>query len=733
MKKYRYAAGGIAVAVGLLPVIGVSPALAATYEFVSPATIADDDALWYTGGTYDIEWTVDAETGAYTLELWSSGVTPARIATIGSGTDITVGTHSWTIPTSIPALVAEDVTIRLDPATGDTIESDPFDLRRHGVTGVEFREDDAPYTSVVAGRQYEATWSSGGLTGGSVVIDLVRTVDGKSKVTNLLKSTPDDGAQTVTIPAKQPVDTAAGAATYQLRVTPVGAGAVADASDDAFKVLAPALTVTSQETAASVALGNPVEITWTNTGPNAKGTVVAKPATGKPVTVAVDVESGYDWYPTATGVYDVIVTDTKDKKLSDTSTAKVTVTASTEVVVQEVPSDATVTNGQEIVLSWGAFDDADDVDVNDTALPVDINLVDGAGKVTKLAQSVIGELDGGLRTFAWTPSAKVKPGTYTVKVSRTGSTVSSDQSITVAAPTALTVSNTATSVEPGALLLVEWALSDSAVLPVNIDLVPASGKPVSLGKKVLGTAGVEGAQIPATTAAGSYKVRVSTVDRFGSTPAVLSDDVDVTVVAPTLTVTATASVTNGNVMEITWEYGDDSAAPVKLELFKGSATKPTVVISKSDLSDNVGTGTFEWRVPGKLAAGTDYKVRATMIGPKVSPATDDSAAVAVSAPTLTVDDLAGPVTIGQTVDLGWNTSDIENLPVTVSLVKGDKVVARLDSKELTVNGDGSYSWLVSSRLVAGTDYEVRVTSNDIATVTDDSAVFTVRANTTTAG
>ena len=253
-------------------------------------------------------------------------------------------------------------------------------------------------------------------------------------------------------------------------------------------------------------------------------------------------------------------------------------------------------------------------------------------------------------------------------------------------------------------------------------------KTLALAKKVTGNSAT--VRVPLGAAPGSYKLVVRTADKFGPEKSLLaSTGITFAVVAPTITATSASSVVAGAGLTIGWSYGKGSNAPVKLELFKGSGTKPVKTISRSATG-----GSLEWSVPVDLPAGSDYFVRATSLGMK-PPATDDTPALAISVPTVSVADspYASGLTVGETVTSTWTATGSADLTVNISLLKGTKVVAKLAAKATTTDGSGQFQWVVPTKLVAGDDYTVRVADATLSTIVDASAAFAISANPTTLG
>lgn len=238
--------------------------------------------------------------------------------------------------------------------------------------------------------------------------------------------------------------------------------------------------------------------------------------------------------------------------------------------------------GQPIVVLWG-FGELQNAAVK-ASPAVDISLMDSNGKFTKVATGRLGDFDGqgkALRTYTVRPSAKVKPGLYSVVVTVTGSTneelKGTSGAFTLAAPSTLTLNTpeASDSIERGGEVEVEWAWSGKSELPVNINLVnTASGKATTLAKAVVGTdgngVGSKTVTIPARAprpapAGRSRSCRSTTRPRLMMPKTTLTN--------PTLAVTAPAGTGNNKVTwykgqnrEVSWTLGSDGVALTKLEI-----------------------------------------------------------------------------------------------------------------------------------------------------------------------
>jgi hypothetical protein len=74
------------------------------------------------------------------------------------------------------------------------------------------------------------------------------------------------------------------------------------------------------------------------------------------------------------------------------------------------------------------------------------------------------------------------------------------------------------------------------------------------------------------------------------------------VTLPTLSTTATAFDVAGDLVTVTWEYGDAVAVPVRIRLLQGTSAVATLASSARTAAD--GAGSASSRLPITLAPGT---------------------------------------------------------------------------------------------------------------------------------
>ena len=319
---------------------------------------------------------------------------------------------------------------------------------------------------------------------------------------------------------------------------------------------------------------------------------------------------------------------------------------------------------------------------------------------------------------------------FTVKVVKTDGTAFSpalaSASFTIESSAFKTVAASDSTWPAGSTREITWVNAGATGGLVDISLVGA--KTTVLAKAVANTGSYE-LQLPMGTATGSYKFKVSPVKPFDKL-VTAGESASVTVGAPDeASVNVDDNTLTRGQSTTVWASVDEPNVQVKLDLVLLSApTKSVVAIAKAA---NDGDE-FTLTIPAKLALG-DYAIAATVVGSKPAVVNLDEeieviAASAIELTDVTLATLDEDVVKGQTVTVKWE-SDADG-SVTVKLTGGAKAIV-LDAKEVTVDGEGSYSWLVDSKLTAGSAYKIEVTNNVDTAVKVESPVFSISANPTT--
>jgi len=193
-------------------------------------------------------------------------------------------------------------------------------------------------------------------------------------------------------------------------------------------------------------------------------------------------------------------------------------------------------------------------------------------------------------------------------------------------------------------------------------------------------------------------------------------NISLTPEAGELKVTAPSSSTTWNVGEsetITWQP-DNIEDNVKLELFKGSSLIKTIVQSTSN------DGEYPWVLPTSLVDGSDYSIKVT--GTSNSDISDQSDDFTITSHYITIISPTGTsnFTAGSQHNILWDGNVDEN--VKIEFFKGDVFLSTISE---TTPSDGSFPWLVSSSLLTGNNYKIRISGTENTTLFAESDKFSI--------
>jgi M6 family metalloprotease-like protein len=239
------------------------------------------------------------------------------------------------------------------------------------------------------------------------------------------------------------------------------------------------------------------------------------------------------------------------------------------------------------------------------------------GGTTPYAWSITsGSLPAGLTLASSTGVISGTPtvaGTFsfTVKVTdNVGQTASKALSITIApAPTVpsitVTSPNGGNTLYRGSVVPITWSYTANPGANVKIELYNGTTLSRTIALSTPLSTGTYNWTIPSTQTLGSsYKIKVTS-----TTNSAYSDTSNsaFTIATPSITVTAPnggESYTRGTVMPITWKYGGNPGANVKILLYKGLFLSRTLTLSTS-----LSAGKYNWTVPSTQAVGSTYKIK----------------------------------------------------------------------------------------------------------------------------
>ena len=740
---------------------------------------------WHPAETHVISFVApELATGTYALTLMnSSGPVDMDPVATGVQSDIvasqniaTTTTFSWTLPagfTGTGLFVRVHGTTGSGHWTGANIDSGVFEIVPVGASNAAIAS--AVSGSASISEKVTINWKDNGASGNTVSLDLLRNDGGTGATTTAIaanlataavcNSTTHACSYIWTVSEKTGLDTGAG--TYKVRVTPIN-GVVAKTT--AFKVSDRALNLTDWGSNKTVKAGEPVQLDWVAAGDLGTLKIEATPATGKAIVLEAkfDASKGkYIWFPTFTeapGTYTLKLTSTAKSAAKAAITATEAKTAAVSaataftlgsLVGPTIPTGGSVAAasfGQPIKLAW-TFGETGSAPK--AAIPVDLSLVDSAGKATKIVGGVVGDIgtDGvALRTYTYRPSAKLKAGSYHLSVTVTGATASTftktSSTFTLSAPTTIVVDkpvgigSAAARIERGAKVDVEWTIGSKSETAVAINLLnTTTNKATNLIKSVNGAEGVGKGKasvlIPAKgiVAGTNYKIQVVSLDMT-----TLKADKAIEIIDPTLAITAphgtgSSKVTMivGTSNDVSWTLGSHSTATVKLDLIKAAdkadPKAKVVVVVNAGVATTDGGSTVHFTPTAKVAPG-DYVVRATAADISATAVVSDTFAI-VSSAVATVTAPTSP-RAGATVAIGWTLANEATDDVKIELFEGTTLAAKGGAVAKTATaylGTGSFAWAIPTTVLTGSGhtYTLKVTSLSDPTKSHSSSTFTVAA------
>jgi YD repeat-containing protein len=679
---------------------------------------------WQPGTTYAISWDYAGNPGSIVkIELLKAGVFKKTIAAVTATGIGGKGTYNWTIPADEDS--GTDYRVRItstsDKNYSDSSDSD-FTLRGTSITVATPNGGEQWQT----GTNCEIRWSYTGNPGSWVEIELLKadtvpkTIAGSAPAGNN-----GIGSYIWAVPSNQEAGT-----DYKIRITSTANGIFADASDNAFTVLASSITVTPPDIQPWTA-GKTYQILWKyvgDVGPLVKiellkgGVLYSGIADSVPVgnngngmhlwKIPIDFIGGSD--------YKLRITSTTDGRYTDSSDENITI----------VPWNINVTspNGLE-VLQPGVVCKISWTYKGDIGPAVKIELLKGASvHSTIVSWTSIGS--GGNGSFTWNIPANQSPG-YDFKIRITsltsGSSVDeSDNPFTIAS-TLLTITspNGGEKWKVGTKQTINWKYTGNPGGTVKIELLkgPAVDSVISSGTSI-GSNGLGSYSwnIPYSKAGGSdYWVRVTS-----TTNGIYTDTSDdhFAIIPSSITVTAPDGDEwwlAGTKQTISWKYTGNPGSMVKIELLKGTAVDS--VINAGSPIGSGGLGSYSWDISPNQSEGWNYRVRVTSTTNGIYTDTSDyDFTIKPSSLWVTTPNGGEWWQAGAKQTISWKYTGNPGSMVKIELLKGTAVDSILSAgTPIGSSGLGSYSWDVPSNQSEGRDYQIRVsTTNGIYTDTSDN-------------
>ncbi|MEJ2195722.1 MAG: Ser-Thr-rich GPI-anchored membrane family protein, partial [Ignavibacteriaceae bacterium] len=650
-------------------------------------TVPNGGESWQTGTSHTIIWS-DNISENVKIELFKGGVLNSVI-TPSTPSD---GSFAWVIPVSTVAGL--DYTVKITSIDNSSI----FDFSNNNF---EVYEGNIIVTSPdggeswAAGTTHSVTWTDN--IDANVAIDLYK---GGSFHSVISSSTGSDGSRNWDIPF-----TLESGNDYTVKITSVDDPTITDFSNANFTIVGNEITVTSPNGGEGWLDNQDQIITWTdNLAGNVEIQLFKNDVFHSSITTSTPSDGSYTWNipgstPSASD-YKIKILSVDDGNIFDLSDGNFTIINNNITVLSPNGGESWQT-GSTQEISW-----TDNITEN-----VKIELYKN-----ELFDSLVTASTPSDGSYTWDiPAGIASASDYKIKITSVNQSVLSDISnssftiytgqITVTSP------NGGESWKAGSSQNISW--TDNIGENIIIDLYKGgsfhsiiSTSTTSDGSKVW--------DIPFDLVSGSdYTVKITSTENSN-----LFDfsDNDFTIVGNQVTVTTPNGGENWQVGKeylITWN--DNFTGSVEIQLFKGG------VFHSSVTGSTPSDGEYTWNIPGSLPQASDYSIKILSV--------DDANVFDVSNNFTLSNELI--VTVpnggefwqrGTTHNITWT----DNIPgnVKIDLYRG---VNTFDS-EITPStpSNGSFSWDIPAGITPRTNYRIRITSVDNASVFDFSdANFTI--------
>jgi hypothetical protein len=531
-------------------------------------------------------WSTSGYMGSYAKVELLRGSTVAKV--LNAKVPLGTGRYEYVVP--VATARGDDYRLRITPVLAPqyAATSDVFSVVDPAITPT-FTATPAP------GSTARVTWTYTGTPGGTVKVELLK--DGKFlAVVKSAAALGTGGAGGVDVTMPPALNNGAG---YQFRTT-LSAAAKAPALTGDFSVTSTRqLVVTAPGSGETRKAGAPLTVTWTASG-DLGASVKAELVKGDGVVFTSPLA------PTSSGT----LTFTAPAKLPTGNDYKVrlvaasfpTVIATSEIrfsldgaslSVTSQRTPGSITAGRPLVITF------DKVGVPGTA--VKLEAVSPNHPPVVIAASA--PLAAG--TYSWNVPLNMRPAEWKIRATVVGNTLvtsTSAASTTVVWPEVST--SAPASGVAGAPVTVSWAFTDSAVAPVRVRLMQGTRAVSTLttsGRTALDGTGSLTHHLPINLAPGNYQFEVAAA----ANPAIIRTTGAVPVVRPTLATGGASTVVRGQTATISWAFSDGAAAPVRIDLVQGTNV---VLVKSGAVTAGNGTGSFVYKAPTTLAAGT-YTVR----------------------------------------------------------------------------------------------------------------------------
>jgi hypothetical protein len=646
---------------------------------------------WSQGVDAEVKWSSTGAVSKVKIDLYEAGTWKQAIV---SSTE-NDGSYIWTVDSKLPESTTYKV--RVSDFNDATVygESVQFTIEKKSLTVTE-PTNSTKWSQGVSGNIY---WSWKGAIS-YVKIDLYK---GTALKQAIVSSTENDGSYTWS-----PVESTLEDGTdYKVRISDSNDATVCGESAQ-FTVEARSITVTKPTSSTYWAKGYSGEVNWTSTGNISyvkidlyKGTVFKQA-----ITTSTSNNGSYTWWTVSSTLESG--TDYKVRVSDYNSAAVYGESAQFEIgppsITVTEPTASTVwVKGKSGAMTWTW---------KGNISSVKIELYKG----TTFKQTITTWASNS-GSYTWTTvDSTLEDGTdYKVRVSdQNNATVYGEsaqfaikeKSITVSEPKGTSAWSQGIDAE------IKWTTKDG-ISKVKIDLYESS----TWKKAIVSSTDNDGSYtwtVDSTLSDSTgYKVRVSDANdstTYGESPNFKIEKKSITVTSPGWG----TKWTQGLDAEVKWS-STGAVSKVKIDLYEAGTWKQAIVSSTEN------DGSYTWTVDSKLPESTTYKVRvsdfndATVYG--------ESAQFTVEKKSLTISEPTSSTkwSQGGSGNISWTWKGAISY-VKIDLYKGGTWKQLIVS---STENDGSYTWTVSSTLENGTDYKVRISDFNDATVYRDSVEFTI--------
>ncbi|MCH7974504.1 MAG: hypothetical protein IH949_11595, partial [Bacteroidetes bacterium] len=496
---------------------------------------------------------------------------------------------------------------------------------------------------------------------------------------------------------------------------------VNDVSDANFSIFIPTITVTAPNGGESWQAGTAQTITWNDNLTENVQIDLYKAGTLNTILAASEASDGsFTWNipggTSAASDYTIVITSVNDGAITDVSDADFTITAASFITVTAPNGGESWQSGIDQTITW-----TDNISEN-----VKIELFKGGGLNFTIVAST-----PSTGSYTWAlPSGTTDASDYTIVITSVNNgaiTDVSDANFSIFdSEITLTFPNGGEVLEPGTTYQVTW---DPTVFTEKVDI--ALYKDGVLVDTVLySSANNDGSHnwevgnffVPAS----DYRIRIS---KAGDNSIFDFSDADFTIATFSPVITITSPI-GGEVWQagsfhlILWtdNIPEIPANKIKFELWKGGILD-TVLFDAED-PDN----SKDWNIAPSTTPGNDYRIKLIYVNdPTITSISDANFTISSFVPQITVNFPNG----GESLQAGiqdtirWSDNIPNSEFVKIDLYKGGVLETVLFNSTFA---DDSKLWTPSLSTTPGSDYRIRITSVDSATVFDDSdADFTIFA------